>query len=95
MAARVAAVRTAQRERYGEAGPATNAEAGIDHIVLDDGARALAEHAADRLRLSARGFTRVLRVARTVADLAGAATVRRTDVAEALAYRHRIPGRAG
>ena len=48
----------------------------------------------ERLRLSARGFTRVLRVARTVADLAGAALVRRGDVAEALAYRHRIPGRS-
>ena len=93
VAARVAAVRAAQRTRYGEAGPATNAEAGVDHITLDDAARTLAEQAADRLRLSARGFTRVLRVARTVADLAGATTVRRPDIAEALAYRHRIPGR--
>jgi magnesium chelatase family protein len=62
-------------------------------VVLAEDARKLAEHAAERLGLSARGFTRVLRVARTIADLAGAATVRRQDVAEALAFRHRIPGR--
>ena len=74
-------------------GTATNAEAEIGAIELQPEARALAEQAADRLRLSARGFTRVLRVARTVADLAQAKEVRRSDVAEALAYRHRVPGR--
>ena len=94
VAARVMQARVAQRERFGEDGPATNAEAGLDRIELAPEARALAEQAAERLRLSARGFTRVLRVARTVADLAGVAVVRRTDIAEALAYRHRIPGRA-
>jgi magnesium chelatase family protein len=46
-----------------------------------------------RLGLSPRGFTRVLRVARSIADLAGAPVVRKQDVAEALAFRHRIPGR--
>lgn len=39
------------------------------------------------MRLTARGYHRVLRVARTIADLAGSAGVRRTDVAEALSYR--------
>ena len=92
--ARVVAAREAQRARFGEGGPATNAEADIDRIGLQPEARALAEQSAERLRLSSRGFTRVLRVARTIADLAGATIVRRTDVAEALAYRHRIPGRA-
>ncbi len=53
------------------------------------------EQAAEKLRLSARGFTRVLRVARTIADLARAPEVRRIDVGEALAFRHRIPGRVG
>ena len=93
VAARVAAARSVQQARYG-AGAPTNAEAGLDQIALAPEARALAEQAADRLRLSARGFTRVVRVARSIADLAGAADVRRADVAEALAYRHRIPGRA-
>ena len=93
VAARVAAARSVQQARYGASAP-TNAEARLDQIALAPEARALAEQAADRLRLSARGFTRVVRVARSIADLAGAADVRRTDVAEALAYRHRIPGRA-
>ena len=93
VAARVAAARAAQRDRFGADGARVNAEAAIDDVPLHPDARALAEQAAERLRLSARGFTRVLRVARTVADLAGAVQTRRSDVAEALAYRHRIPGR--
>ena len=92
VAARVAHARATQRARYGT-GPATNAEAEMGAITLQPEARQLAEQASEKLRLSARGFTRVLRVARTIADLAGAAEVRRSDVAEALAYRHRVPGR--
>ena len=93
VAGRVADARRAQRARFGDDGAATNAEAGMDALELQPEARGLAEQAAERLRLSARGFTRVLRVARTIADLAGASIIRRGDVAEALAYRHRIPGR--
>jgi magnesium chelatase family protein len=44
------------------------------------------------MRLSARGYHRVLRVARTLADLEGAAGVRRVHVAEALGYRRIAPG---
>jgi len=47
----------------------------------------------DRLRLSPRGYTRVLRVGRTIADLAGTPVVLRPHIAEALAFRHRMPGR--
>jgi magnesium chelatase family protein len=93
VAGRVARARAAQRARGGEAGPFTNAEADGTRIVLSEDARKLAEQAMTRLNLSPRGFTRVVRVARTIADLAGSPAVRRQDVAEALAFRQRIPGR--
>jgi magnesium chelatase family protein len=87
VAARVARARAAQRARYAADGPATNAEADGTDVNLTADAQALAEQAMDRLRLSPRGYTRVLRVARSIADLAGAATVGRPHVAEALAFR--------
>jgi magnesium chelatase family protein len=93
VAARVAHARTAQRARYGEDGPISNAEADSREVHLVADAQALAGHAMDKLRLSPRGYTRVLRVARTIADLAGAPIVQRQHVAEALAFRHRMPGR--
>jgi len=94
VAARVARARSLQRDRGGEAGPPVNAEADVGTFVLQAEARDLAEKASDKLRLSPRGFTRTLRVARSIADLAGAEQIRRADVAEALAYRHRVPGRS-
>ena len=93
VAARVARARAAQRARYGESGAASNAEADPKHIHLLPEAQALASQAMDKLRLSPRGYTRVLRVARTISDLAGSETVGRVHVAEALAFRHRMPGR--
>jgi magnesium chelatase family protein len=90
VAARVAAARALQRNRPG---PATNAEADAMAFALAPDARALADQAADRLRLSARGYTRTLRVARSIADLGGAEVIARAHVAEALAFRHRPPAR--
>ena len=93
VAIRVGRARDVQRSRGGEAGPSINAEADVGTFTLLADARDLAEKASDKLRLSPRGFTRTLRVARSIADLAGADKIRRADVAEALAYRHRVPGK--
>jgi magnesium chelatase family protein len=103
VAARVAAARARQARRYralpDAPGIRTNAEA--DGAVLDAVAtpepagRALLARAAERLGLSARGYHRVLRVGRTLADLEGAAIVARRHVAEALSYRRIVtPGGA-
>jgi magnesium chelatase family protein len=96
VAARVAAARAAQMRRLPPSGEAAsgclNSEAELDRFILASEARALAEMAAEKLGLSARGFTRMLRVSQTIADLARAPVVRRVDVAEALVYRHRSPG---
>ena len=93
VAARVAAARTIQRERYAEEGVRTNAEADgalLDRVATPDAAgRALLAQASEAMRLSARGYTRVLRTARTIADLAGVEGVTRLHVAEALSYRRR------
>ena len=96
VAARVAAARAVQTDRYaGESSGGepvrNNAEADgelLERVAAPDApGRALLTEAASAMRLSARGYHRVLRVARTLADLDGAAGVRRLHVAEALSYR--------
>ena len=82
MAARVARARATQRERYGEDGPTSDAEADSRDVEMTTDSHALAEQAMEKLRLSPRGYTRVLRVGRTIADLAGAKVVQRTHVTE-------------
>jgi magnesium chelatase family protein len=93
--ARVAAARALQTVRYGKGGPRTNAEADgpvLDaHGTPDEPGRRLLAQAAEAMRLSARGYTRILRVARTIADLGTAEHVGRIHVAEALSYRRQPP----
>ena len=97
VAARVAAARSIQRERFaslGLAGVRTNAQ--LDGAMLEELARpddqglALLGNAAEALNLSARGYHRILRLARTLADLDGRETVSRINVAEAISYRQKL-----
>lgn len=88
---RVLDARQFQHARYGPDGPRTNAHlrggAVAMHCRLNAKGRALLLGAAKQLGLSARGHDRVLKVARTIADLAKCPTVEREHVAEALQYR--------
>lgn len=94
VAARVAEARARQRQRGGEDGPWTNAEMHPDMFPIDDKAKEFLEMAATKLRLSARGFTRSLRVARSIADLDRQEQIQHHHIAEALRYRHRMPKQA-
>jgi len=97
VAARVAAARREQEQRLSGTGKRSNAELDGDllerHATPDEAGRKLLMQAAEAMRLSARGYTRMLRVARTIADLAGSAGIGRIHVAEALSYR-RVVGRS-
>ncbi|MFN5779923.1 MAG: ATP-binding protein, partial [Novosphingobium sp.] len=97
VAARVAAARAVQVERLEGTGKASNAQLDGDllelHATPDEAGRKLLMQAAEAMRLSARGYTRMLRVARTIADLAGSEGIGRIHVAEALSYR-RVVGRS-
>jgi magnesium chelatase family protein len=91
MRARVLAARERQRARLGSAGLALNAQLSPRQLrrlcLLAPEATRLLGVAMTRLGLSARGHDRALRVARTIADLAGAETVRAEHCAEAVQYR--------
>jgi magnesium chelatase family protein len=95
VAARVAEARQVQADRAGASddprAQPLNARAEGDWLetisALDPNARALLARATETGGLTARGWTRTLRLARTIADLAGAGSVQRLHLAEALAYR--------
>ena len=75
----------------------TNAEADGELLMRvatpEEAGAALLTQATERLKLSARGYHRVLKVARTLADLDGVDGVARLHVAEALSYRRILLGR--
>jgi magnesium chelatase family protein len=89
--ARVAAARGRQTARYGLDGIYTNAQLKPRHVKkycpIDASGQALLERAMTKLGLSARAYGRILRVARTIADLAGAERIDSTHLAEAIQYR--------
>lgn len=92
---RVDDARAAQRTRYARVtGARCNAHASGRWLDLHGGltreARSMLTSAADALRLSARAYHRVIKVARTIADLAGEREVNAAQVAEALRYRPRV-----
>ncbi len=96
--ARVEASREVQRHRFSESRLSANAEMGPVEVreccqaYLDEAARSLLRMAVNQLALSARSFHRVLKVARTIADLGGSEAITAAHVAEALQYRQRGQG---
>ncbi len=91
---RVEAARQIQRERFQQDGLACNADMRPAEVrkfcTLDDAGRSLMKSAMNQLQLTARAYHRVLKLARTIADLAGSETIAPQHLAEALQYRPRL-----
>lgn len=88
---RVEQARETQRERFAQKSFRTNAEMTSQTVkevcVIDETTRAMLREAVSRMKLSARGYMRVLKVARTIADIEGAEQITLPHIAEALQYR--------
>jgi magnesium chelatase family protein len=99
VAARVATARGRQQVRYADV-PGVRVNADVEGALLEQVAtpdaegRDLLSRVADRFGLTARGYHRVMRVARTIADLDGSDEVRKPHVAEAVAYRVAVGSKA-
>lgn len=95
---RVQEARDLQRLRFSESRLSANAEMGPVEVreycqtFMDEAAQSLVRMAVNQMALSARAFHRVLKVARTVADLAKSGMIEAPHVAEALQYRQRGQG---
>ena len=91
--ARVERAREVQRARFAETELLCNADMGPTEVrqvcVLDDAGRALVRAAMQQLQMSARAFHRILKLARTIADLAGSERIETAHLAEAIQYRPR------
>ena len=88
---RVAKAREIQRTRFQDEGILKNSEMGVRQVkkfaAPDDAAKTILRNAVDKYALSARGYHRLLKVARTIADMAGEETISQEHVLEALRYR--------
>ena len=90
---RVQAARNRQARRFTGTTLTCNADMGVGdvraHCALDAAGQSLMKSAMNQLQMSARGFHRVLKLSRTIADLAGSDVIKVTHLAEALQYRPR------
>ena len=90
---RVEAARVIQRKRFDGTGLQTNADMGPGEIrqycVLDETSTNLIKAAMRQMHLSARAYHRILKLARTIADLAGEANIQTPHIAEGIQYRPR------
>ena len=88
---RVNAARRIQLERFADTGVYSNAKMNAlmirEYCKLDDESEKLLRHAFEKLKLSARAYTRILKVARTIADLEGSRDIAAKHISEALTYR--------
>ncbi|MCB1430825.1 MAG: ATP-binding protein, partial [Nitratireductor sp.] len=93
VARRVAQARLVQSERYAAAGLSVETNAAVTNSQIEAAARidakavSLLRDAAEAMRFSARAYHRIIKVARTIADLEGADGIARIHVAEAISYR--------
>ncbi len=92
--ARVIQARGRQRVRLSPHGKLVNAEMTSSDVkkycTLSDSARDLLKHAATKLQISARSYFKIVKIAQTIADLAGSASIENTHISEALQYRPKI-----
>ncbi|MCF6298790.1 MAG: ATP-dependent protease, partial [Thiomicrorhabdus sp.] len=88
---RVMAARTIQLERQGCLNSALSVPELQNYILLDELSKTILERAVNQLGLSARGYHRILRIARTLADMSSSSGVSSQHIAEALSYRALTP----
>ena len=90
--ARVQRARERQQARYAGSGVASNAELSARQVAeicaLDEGCRVIIERACEKYNLSMRAVSRIQKVARTIADLAGEEKIGKAHLLEALKYRN-------
>ena len=90
---RVEAARERQRQRFDGTGLLSNADMGPaevrDHCRVDEGGRSLLRAAMQQLQMSARAYHRILKLSRTIADLAGSDSIETAHLAEAIQSRPR------